>query len=89
MELPQPPSWITPIRVSLLCVAFVILAIVWMSYGYTAGTIETGLALLASPDASEIKDGVIQLLTAVVQNMVALTAVGGLIGVATKLVETG
>lgn len=83
------PEWITPIRVSLLFVAFVILAIVWMSYGYTAGTIEKGLTLLASPEADRIKDGVIQLLTAVVQNMVALTAVGGLIGVSTKLVETG
>jgi len=83
------PDWITPIRVTLLCIALVILLIVWMSYSYTADSIGRGLELLAGDNAAEIKDGVIQLLAAVVQNMVALAAVGGLIGVSTKLSETG
>ena len=77
----------TPIRFSALVMSGVICTIVWMSYSYTGGLIEGGLALIAEGQPDEIKDGVIQLLSAVVQNIVAVTAVGGLIAAVNKLCD--
>lgn len=82
------PARFAPVRLSAIALALCVVFIVWMSYSYTSDAISEGLKLLASHNAAEIKDGVIQLLTAVVQNMVALTAVGGLAGPINKLCES-
>ena len=81
----QPKA--TPFRTSAIVLALFITLIVLMSYHYTGSIVSEALALLGSGEASEVKDGVIQLMTGVVQNMVALTAVGGLIGAIVKLCE--
>ena len=75
----------TPFRVSALCIAGCVVAIVWMGYHYTGALVAQALTLLA--EEATLKDGVIQLMTAVVGNMVAMTAVAGLIGGFTKLCE--
>ena len=91
MDVPEAravePPRVTPIRISALMLAAFITGIVWMSYHYTGGLVAEALELLARPGTDSMKDGIIQLLSAVVQNMVALTAVGGLIGAIVKLCE--
>ena len=77
----------TPIRVSALVMSGVICGIVWMGYHYTGNIIEGGLELIAQGQPDDVKDGVIQLLSAVVQNIVAVTAVGGLIAAVNKLCD--
>lgn len=81
------PRRMTPIRPTALIFGLLILAIVWMSYHYTHGLIAEGLELIGSAQASDVKEGIIQILSAVVNNMVALTAIGGLISAVNKLTE--
>ncbi len=75
------------LRPTAILFAAAIVAVVWMSYHHTGQFVAQGLALMASSDAGEVKDGVVQLLAAVSSNMVAVGAVTGLVGALTKLCE--
>ena len=82
-----PPRRMTPFRPSAIALAGLITLIVLASYHFSAELVPEALKLLNSENASDVKDGVIQMLTAVTQNVVALTAVGGLVGSVQKLCE--
>ena len=80
----ERPPW----RPTAICFALVVGGIVWCSYHYTGAMFSAGLQLLtASDDVAAIKDGVIQLMSAVVSNIVAVAAVTGLVQSITKLCE--
>ena len=80
--------WVTPIRLTAFLFAACVTAIVFMSYHYTGAAFAGAVELLtAATTADQSRDAVIQLLGAVAQNMVALTAVGGLVGAIVKLCE--
>ena len=91
-EDPKPAAtnvrWVTPIRLTAFLFAACVTGIVFMSYHYTGAAFASGIELLAAAEtADEARDAVIQMLGAVAQNMVALTAVGGLVGAIVKLCE--
>ena len=75
-------------RPQVLAAIATIAGTVWCSYHYTGEMFAAGLELLTShgnPDA--VKDGVIQLMSAVASNMVGVAAVTGLISLSSKLAE--
>lgn len=76
------------LRPTAIVFAAAIVGIVWMSYHFTGELVGQALTLInTAHSGSEVKDGVIQLLTAVAQNMVAVGAVTGLVGALNKLCE--
>ena len=83
----ETPRRKVPIRLSALGLALLVALIVWMGYYYTGAAVHQALTLLSTAGA-ESKDGIIQLLSVFIQNMVAITAVGGLVGPIGKLCES-
>ena len=86
-ETPAPRPT-TVWRPQVLAAIATIAATVWCSYHYTGEMFSAGLALLTTignPDA--VKDGVIQLMASVAQNMVGVAAVTGLVSLSNKLAE--
>lgn len=78
------------VRPTAIIFAVVILLIVWMSYHYTAHLVGHGLELMKlATDDNTIKDGVIQMLTGIVSNMVAVGAVTGLVGALKETISAG
>ena len=86
-EAPRRLPRFAPIRLSAIALALTVAGIVWLGYHYTGEAVEQALGLLAGPAGADQKDGIIQLLSVFVQNMVAITAVGGLVGPIGKLCE--
>ena len=87
-DSPRPTTGRPPWRPTAICFALVVGGIVWCSYHYTAEAFSAGLRLLTeSSDVAAIKDGVIQLMAAVVSNIVAVAGVTGLVQSITKLCE--
>lgn len=82
------PNWLSPIRITAIFIGGFITAIVISSYYFTGQMIADGFELIAdSTTSDEVKEGVIQVLAGVLQNMVALTAVGALGTWGAKLCE--
>ena len=79
---------LSTIRITAIVIGGFITVIVISSYYFTGQVIAGGLELIAdSTTSDEVKDGVIQVLSGVLQNMVALTAVGALGTWGAKLCE--
>lgn len=77
-----------PFRPTAALYGFYVVAIVWCSYHYTGAAFAAAMELLsAGTDVGAVKDGVIQLMSAIVGNIVAVAGVSAIGAALVKLCE--